>query len=507
MTEYRVLYVDDRPDLLELAQIYLEREDARLTVDTAETAEDALELLEDGAYDAVVSDYQMPEMDGLVFLKTLREERGSDVPFIVFTGKGREEVAIEALNLGANRYLQKGGDPSSQYGVLAQAIEQEVEHYRTDLARRESEQRYASLFENNPIVFWVEDFSEMKAYVDRLADRVGDIEAHFEANPDEVQVLLDKVEILDVNENALDYYGAETKRELLDNIEQVFTEESYEANKSLMLSVAQGETHFRTESVAKTLDGEEKHEILEVHVPDEYADDYSRVYLTAIEITERKATEEREAFLHSLLRHNLRNKQQVVQDYLREITESDQSAETTELLETAMAELDRCQDIIDNVDSVLRADDCEPKTEAEWETSEVLETVVERYHELAARNDIELLRRNDSPTLSGGPLLEELFSNLLGNAITHSKATTVEVSSRTQNGDIVVTVEDDGVGIPAEDRERVLERGEKLGRNAGSGLGLHLVEEIARRHGGRVEVRESELGGARFDVHVPQEPR
>ncbi|WP_158058287.1 ATP-binding response regulator [Halorussus halophilus] len=503
VTEYRVLYVDDRPELVELAQLYLEREDPRLTVDTAETVEDGLELLEERSYDVVVSDYQMPEMDGLEFLETLRGERNCEIPFIVFTGRGREEVAIEALNLGANRYLQKGGDPSSQYGVLAQAIEQEVEHHRSELARRESERRYESLFENNPIVFWVEDFSEMKAYADQLADDTEDLESYFEEHPDEVKVLLDKVDILDVNENALDYYGAETKQELMENIEQMFTEESYEANKSLMLNVANGETHFRTESVSKTLDGERKHEILEVNVPDAYADDYSRVYLTAMEITDRKATEDREAFLHSLLRHDLRNKQQLVAGYLEEIAEQDLDTETTKRLQMARRELDQCNSIIDNVDTLLRADDFDPCVEDGHERDRLLETVVERHRELAAKNGIEI-DRIDGPSVSGGPLLEELFSNLVANAITHSEGTTVEISSRTQNGNVVVTVEDDGVGIPAERRERVLERGEKMGRNAGSGLGLHLVEEIARQHGGHVEVGESDLGGARFDVHVPQ---
>ncbi len=71
-------------------------------------------------------------MNGLEFLQKLREEKKYQKPFIIFTGKGREEVAIEALNLGADRYLKKGGDPKSQYGLLAQTIEQEIKYYKME---------------------------------------------------------------------------------------------------------------------------------------------------------------------------------------------------------------------------------------------------------------------------------------------------------------------------------------------------------------------------------------
>lgn len=131
--------MDDEPDVLEQAKIFLEREDDRLEIETASSAEKGLDLLEENNYDAVVSDYRMPQMSGLDFLEALRKERSSDIPFIIFTGRGREEVAIEALNLGADRYLQKGGDPKSQYGVLAQAIDQEVKYKR-------SEERFERLF-------------------------------------------------------------------------------------------------------------------------------------------------------------------------------------------------------------------------------------------------------------------------------------------------------------------------------------------------------------------------
>ena len=107
----RILYVDDETSLLRIAKQCLEMEGS-FQVDTASSVDEALEKVKKGSYDAVVSDYQMPGKDGLELLKELRE-KGDSTPFIMFTGKGREEVAIKALNLGANQYLNKTGDPET----------------------------------------------------------------------------------------------------------------------------------------------------------------------------------------------------------------------------------------------------------------------------------------------------------------------------------------------------------------------------------------------------------
>ena len=127
----KVLLIDDDPDLLHQGKIFLEQKRDCLEVETANSGEDGLEKIEEKSYDAVVSDHQMPDMTGVELLKETRD-RGYEIPIILFTGRGREEVAMEALNNGANRYLRKGGDPKSQYGVLAQAIIQEVKYHRME---------------------------------------------------------------------------------------------------------------------------------------------------------------------------------------------------------------------------------------------------------------------------------------------------------------------------------------------------------------------------------------
>ena len=135
----RVLYVDDEASLLELAKEFLEAPN-EIILETATNAPSGMRIIEEGEIDVVVSDYVMPDMDGLAFLRELRRS-GNDIPFILFTGKGREEVVIQALNEGADSYLQKGGHPRPQFAELSHRIYWAVERRRVVLALQQSEAR------------------------------------------------------------------------------------------------------------------------------------------------------------------------------------------------------------------------------------------------------------------------------------------------------------------------------------------------------------------------------
>ncbi|MFA5236884.1 MAG: PAS domain S-box protein [Methanoregula sp.] len=141
-----VLYVDDESALLEVTKVFLER-GGEFRVNTATSAHEGIEKLKEERYDALVSDYQMPEMDGIEFLKYLRP-RCNGMPFILFTGKGVEGVAIEALNAGADFYLQKGGSPRVQFAELETKIRSAVARRQSEQALRQSELAYRTLVEN-----------------------------------------------------------------------------------------------------------------------------------------------------------------------------------------------------------------------------------------------------------------------------------------------------------------------------------------------------------------------
>ncbi len=144
-----ILYVDDEDALLEICKIFLEMS-GDLKVDTSSSVNDAFTMMKKNHYDVIVSDYQMPVIDGLKFLKMVRERDGK-LPFILFTGRGREEIVIEAYNSGASFYVQKGGDPNSQFVDLEQKIKQAVGKNKAEEALKDSERRFRSLIEKAPL--------------------------------------------------------------------------------------------------------------------------------------------------------------------------------------------------------------------------------------------------------------------------------------------------------------------------------------------------------------------
>ncbi len=176
--EIKVLLVDDEPDFLALITVFLAREKENFSIDTTSSAEEGMERLKDGKYDVVISDYQMPGMNGLEFLQNLRQS-GSTIPFIMLTGKGREVVAMEALNKGANHYLPKGEDAKSMYGTLAHVIRKEVEKKRTEDKLAEVEKERQIILDSLPTMIFHIDRDSTFIYVNKLLADVCEMNAAY----------------------------------------------------------------------------------------------------------------------------------------------------------------------------------------------------------------------------------------------------------------------------------------------------------------------------------------
>lgn len=149
----RVLHVDDEPEFGELVSTFLEREEPRFSVECVVSAEAGLTRLGKEQFDCIVSDYQMPGTNGIEFLNQVRE-RYSDLPFVLFTGKGSEEIASEAITAGVTDYLQKATGPD-QYSILANRIINAVTGYRARKRASRMAEQLDAIRENVTEVIWI----------------------------------------------------------------------------------------------------------------------------------------------------------------------------------------------------------------------------------------------------------------------------------------------------------------------------------------------------------------
>ncbi|MFQ3284479.1 PAS domain S-box protein [Natronomonas sp.] len=172
----RILHVDDEPGFAAVVAECLERESDDLTVETADGADEGITHLREHRVDCIVSDYDMPGENGIEFLEQVREI-DPDLPFILFTGKGSEEIASDAISAGVTDYLQKETG-TGQYAVLANRVENAVEQYRAQHEIKASQKRLSLFIEQSPlgVLEYNEDFE-----IVRLNERGEEILGYTEA--------------------------------------------------------------------------------------------------------------------------------------------------------------------------------------------------------------------------------------------------------------------------------------------------------------------------------------
>lgn len=149
----QVLHVDDEPSFGDLVATFLERESEQIEVLSETTAADGLATFEEERVECVVSDYDMPGADGLELLDGIRE-RDTEVPFILFTGKGSEEIASEAISAGVTDYMQKGSG-ADQYTVLANRVENAVRKYRSEREAEQMRRRLQEVTDSSVDCIWM----------------------------------------------------------------------------------------------------------------------------------------------------------------------------------------------------------------------------------------------------------------------------------------------------------------------------------------------------------------
>jgi PAS domain S-box-containing protein len=152
-----------------------------------------------------------------------------------------------------------------------------------------SEARYRGLFQGSPTALREEDYSQVKERLDRLrAAGVTDFRQYFENHPEAVRACVAKVKILDLNQAALDLHQAASKEELLAGLQSIFLEESYDTFREMLVAISGGATTLHCDTVVRTLRGEKRHILLGWTAAPQCERTLAKVYITQVDITERK---------------------------------------------------------------------------------------------------------------------------------------------------------------------------------------------------------------------------
>jgi len=169
----RILHVDDDPEFAELTRTVLERDSDRFAVETATDAGEGLDRLAAADYDCVLSDYEMPGMDGIEFLEAVRREH-PDLPFVLFTGKGSEAVASSAISAGATDYIRKRSGTEG-FELLANRIRNAVDQSRNRQRRATLERVRGIVRDVNRASIRASSREEIER---RLCERLADAESY-----------------------------------------------------------------------------------------------------------------------------------------------------------------------------------------------------------------------------------------------------------------------------------------------------------------------------------------
>lgn len=265
-----ILYVDDYPDLAETVALYLEQEVDDFSVEIETSATEGLDRLAQNSIDCIISDYEMPETDGLAFLRIVRENH-PHLPFLLFTGKGSEEIASDAIAAGVTDYVQKGDDPS-QYSVLANRAQNAVESYRSSRRLQKLRDRHERVSMASADAFFDWNINEDNLWWSEGLERVfGYTYSEIE---NDVQWLKDRVH-------------PEDRRRAIDDIHEVLAGE---------------EEFLEAELRFKRADGTYAMVISRAYAVYDAEDTASRLTGALIDVTERKEYERAFDALHDVTR-------------------------------------------------------------------------------------------------------------------------------------------------------------------------------------------------------------
>jgi PAS domain S-box-containing protein len=461
----RVLLIDDEPDLLVMVRLFLDQ-DGDMEVTTAESAQAGLKFLSGSHFDAIVCDYEMPGTNGIELLKTLRGMNLA-IPIIIFTGKGNEAVVIEALNNGADFYLQKGSDPRQKMQQLQQMIREAVMKRQTTNLIVESEKKYRALVQYAPIGILATDTSGT---------------------------------VVDMNPLLISILGTDSG----DDVRMInvltcppMVKSGISVDFEHCLKSGEGGTfeHYYVNEKGKKL-------FLRYRIRPLYAGEkkISGVLAALEDFTEWKAMEEalkqanrKLSLLSSVTRHDIMNQLTILFGNLELMKLNRMDESMREYIEKAEAAAERIKNQILFNKDYQNIGGHSPQ----WQN---LSSTMNKA--LMTLNPGKIRLSFDLPDIDiyANPLLEKVFFNLFNNSIRTEGVQTITLSARKERNAWVLIYEDDGPGVEKDEKELIFER--EYGKVAG--YGLFVSREILSITD--IGIRETGVPGKgiRFEILIPE---
>ncbi|MCZ7356986.1 MAG: PAS domain S-box protein [Candidatus Methanoperedens sp.] len=386
----------------------------------------------------------------------------------------------------------------------------------------EKEERYRSLFEDSPISLWEEDSSGIKKYIDALKSKgIENLRTYFDRHPKEVALCASMMKVLDVNKASINLFKAKSKIDLIDGLENIFTDRSYETFKDELIAIAEGKTSFESEDIVKTLTGDKIHISMRWVLTPGNEETYSKRLVSIVDITERKRAEEeikkytreleesnrmKELFA-DIMHHDLLNPLNTANGFIELLKENETISRKKAYLETIERSLVKGMELIDSAMKFSRFENLKSIELEELDLKNVIEGVIEALTPLADNAGIEIVNRItlDLP-VKASKIIEEVFSNLISNAIKYaSSGKRIIIESEDKGENLQVRVIDFGEGIKERDKTVIFERFRRGGKKGvkGSGLGLAIAWKIMELHNGRIWVEDNPEGGSIFIVEIP----
>ena len=493
----RILHLEDSATDAELARDLLEADGVRCDVVRAQTRAEFVSALDDHRLDLILADHSLPSFDGISALKIALGTR-PDLPFIFVSGTLGEDVAIESLKVGATDYVVKTRlsrlVPAVQRAMRESAERAERKKAEQALRRSEAYLAEAQRLSRTGSFGW--DVVSGQIYWSDETFRI------FECDPETVPTI----------QTVLDRTHPDDRALVRETIDRAAAEKRNFAHEYRLMLSGGSVKYIR---------------VLARRTP---AEDASVVFVGAVtDITERKRAEEERAKLRELeadlarinrvsmmgelaasLGHEI--KQPIAGATINAATclrwlenEPPRIEDVRRKVEAIVNDVKRATDIIDRNHSLYRRGSARPEP---IDLNDIIRHMIALLRDTADRNSISIRAELDpdiAMTAADRVQLQQVLMNLMLNGIEAMKGTSgalMITSKQSEDGQLMVSVSDSGVGLPVEGAERIFETFFTT-KPDGTGIGLPLSRRIIESHGGRLWATANTPRGAVFHFTVP----